>query len=139
MPIPPLSADGRLPPGVHRATPEEVVSRFCAGSERRLGLRDPFLTLVEVAREAKASEQIIDGSFVTSKERPGDIDAILVLPRGFDIRSECGKQIKELYEVHGFDVERVSEGDAELRDYLVNVFFGTDRDGNHRGLVEVIL
>ena len=41
MPLPPFTAQGDLPPGLHRATLAEVLERFGSGSPQRMlvGLR----------------------------------------------------------------------------------------------------
>lgn len=73
--IPPHEEEsGNLPPGLHLATWGEVASRF-GGSERRLdllaGLKQALLSL----RSAGCRQAYLDGSFVTTKEAPGDFDA----------------------------------------------------------------
>jgi|SRR6478672_1777406 len=71
--IPPFDETGNLPPGIHKATWGEVEARF-SGSPRRaalaLGLREALVVL----RNAGCQTACIDGSFVTSKEEPGDFD-----------------------------------------------------------------
>ncbi len=92
-----------------------------------------------VARSARAVALYINGSFVSDKPFPGDIDAVIVLPRDFDTRSADAAQLRALHRTHGFDIERVREGDNETLDYLLHVFFGHDRNNRPRGLIEVIL
>ena len=72
--IPDFNDRGLLPPGVHRATWEEVVNRFGTNPwrERLLtGLRDALDDL----RSAGCQAVYLNGSFVTSKEIPNDYDA----------------------------------------------------------------
>jgi hypothetical protein len=72
--VPPFDKLGRLPPGVHFATWDELTLRF-GGSPWRMrllqGLREALVSL----RRAGCSTAYIDGSFVTAKEVPGDFDA----------------------------------------------------------------
>jgi Family of unknown function (DUF6932) len=74
MPIPAFDADtGNLPPGVHAATWDEIVSRFGWNVERKRlldGLRRAFESL----QAAGCGLAYLDGSFVTEKDIPGDFD-----------------------------------------------------------------
>lgn len=74
MTIPPFAEGGNLPPGIHDATWEEIVDRFGFTTRRQellIGLRDALLSL----RDAGCRRAYLDGSFVTTKEEPGDFDA----------------------------------------------------------------
>jgi hypothetical protein len=72
--IPVFNAHGLLPEGVHPATLEEVLERF-GGNERREQLLTGFLEALRLLRAAGCRRVYVNGSFVTSKERPNDIDA----------------------------------------------------------------
>lgn len=72
--IPPFDPDtGALPPGIHPASWAEVMDRFGVSSHRHdllLGLRRALDAL-----EAAGCRQVyLDGSFVTTKDKPGDVD-----------------------------------------------------------------
>lgn len=72
--IPPFSAEGNLPPGIHSATWQEIVDRFGQTARRRrllVGLQ----AAVEALRQAGCRTVYIDGSFVATKVAPGDFDA----------------------------------------------------------------
>jgi hypothetical protein len=72
--IPEFDDLGRLPPGVHSASWEEIVARFGGTAWRSrllVGLRGALLSL----KTAGCAVAYIDGSFVTSKGEPGDFDA----------------------------------------------------------------
>ena len=77
--IPPFDADGNLPRGIHWATWDELVTRFGKESHRRtltLGLWDAIQLL-----QAAGCEPIhVDGSFVTAKTLPRDIDVVWDAP-----------------------------------------------------------
>lgn len=78
----------------------------------------------------------IGGSFVTGKEHPLDIDAILVVRHQFNAASEEAallKRSKELYNIHLFIIPEQDK--QEINSWLR--FFGHDRDGNEKGLVEI--
>jgi hypothetical protein len=83
MSIPELDDHGVLPPGVHDCSLDELRDRFgrFEGSGRRPELCDKLAAFCEEARGTPlVVELIIDGSFVTSKAEPNDIDLIVVLP-----------------------------------------------------------
>ncbi len=72
--IPAFTAHGLLPEGVHPATLEEVLERF-GGNERREQLLTGLIEALRLLRAAGCRRVYVNGSFVTSKERPNDIDA----------------------------------------------------------------
>lgn len=72
--IPDFTADGLLPQGLHPATLEEVLERF-GGNERREQLLTGLVEALGLLRAAGCRRVYVNGSFVTSKERPNDIDA----------------------------------------------------------------
>lgn len=72
--IPDFTAEGLLPRGVHSATLEEVLNRF-GGNERRNHLLAGLVEALRLLRAAGCRRVYVNGSFVTSKERPNDIDA----------------------------------------------------------------
>ena len=82
MPIPDLNADGLLPEGIYDCTLPEIQARFGAfrGSDRRVRLFSKLREMVEVLKGSGFFEiLVVDGSFVTAKEAPNDVDLIAVL------------------------------------------------------------
>ena len=71
--IPPCNDSGNLPPGIHEATWQELVSRFGTTPHRR-ALLEGLKAALEALRAAGCSTAYIDGSFVTAKQRPNDFD-----------------------------------------------------------------
>jgi len=72
--VPPFTASGNLPPGVHWATWDEVAQRFGTTPYRVRLVEGLKLALQSLAR-AGCRTVYIDGSLVTAKETPGDFDA----------------------------------------------------------------
>lgn len=72
--IPAWSANGDLLPGVHFATWSEIEERL-AFNPRRRRLLAGFQQACEKLRQAGCRLVYLDGSFVTTKEQPGDFDA----------------------------------------------------------------
>lgn len=82
MPIPDLSTDGLLPDGLHDCTLDEVIERFARfqESDRRPSLGRELREYMADVRSAEVGKYlVVDGSFVTSKPAPSDIDLLLVL------------------------------------------------------------
>jgi hypothetical protein len=91
MPIPPLNSDGVLPAGLFDCTLQEVRARFgsFAGSDQRARLLERLENLAGVMRSSGLFEAlIIDGSFVTAKPAPNDIDLLAVLRPGHDFEAD---------------------------------------------------
>ncbi len=65
---------GRLPPGEHIASWDEVVERF-GWTERRRRLLDGLAEAIELLAAAGCQRIWLNGSFVTAKDEPGDFDA----------------------------------------------------------------
>jgi hypothetical protein len=72
--IPELDARGELPPGIHDASWDEIVSRY-ATNTRRGELLGGLLDALHSLKAAGCTTAYFDGSFVTAKEHPGDFDA----------------------------------------------------------------
>ncbi len=72
--IPPLRRDGLLPPGVHPADDwAEVVQRF-GGTPERASLLQKLRLGLENLRDAGCAWVLLDGSFVSDKPDPNDVD-----------------------------------------------------------------
>lgn len=72
--IPEFEDHGNLPPGIHHATWHETMDRYATNTRRR-ELLDGLLDALRSLKGAGSSTAYLDGSFVSSKEHPGDFDA----------------------------------------------------------------
>lgn len=72
--IPAFDAGGKLPPGIHPASWDEVMTRYAINTRRR-ELLDGLLDALRSLKSAGCRIVYLDGSFVTAKEMPGDFDA----------------------------------------------------------------
>jgi hypothetical protein len=87
----PALVNGVLPEGVHFCTIEDVNEKFgrFQRSDRRIKLTEKLRDLEDQARKSGiVAALIIDGSYVTGKEEPGDIDLIVALRTDFDVAAE---------------------------------------------------
>ena len=127
MPIPELDDNGCLPPGVHDCSVAELKDRFgrFQGSDRRPKLIERLEAFVaDAQRAAIFAEIIVDGSFVTSKPDPGDVDLLLVLqpehdflaslpPAHYNLVSQ--RRVKRRF---GFDILVARSASAERTNYV---------------------
>jgi hypothetical protein len=147
MPIPELNEDGFLPEGIHEASLEEVRERFgrFQRTDRRPDLFAKLSTyLTEVRDSGLAEAVILDGSFVTGKDEPSDIDLILVLRPDHDDRAELRPFEYNALSKHRvrrrfrFDVVGAREGTDEYEE-SVNFFqLVRGRSDLRKGIVKVI-
>jgi hypothetical protein len=130
VPIPALSADGFLPTGLFDCTWPEVKARFGTfqGSDRRVDLFGRLDALASAMTASGLFEAlIIDGSFVTLKPAPNDIDLVAIMRPGHDFErdlpmSEYALVSRTLLRRRfGFDVI-VAERDSALYKTYVEFF-----------------
>src|SRR5438105_4120678 len=132
--IPSFRTDGYLPEGVYRASDTETLFRFGASTKqrRRLGIR--LRRWIELARQVGGRRLLIDGSFVTAKDKPNDIDAVLLLPPDFLERVEQGDlsalELEEMLLIRRPE-ELFAAEDAKDWDEWVE-FFGRTREADGR-------
>jgi Family of unknown function (DUF6932) len=148
MPIPELNEHGFLPEGIHEASLEELRERFgrFQRTDRRPAL---FVKLSVYLAEVRASglvvAVIVDGSFVTAKDEPSDIDLILVLRPDHDDRAELRPFEYNAVAKHvvrrrfRFDVVSAREGTAEYEKSLNFFQRVRDRSDLRKGVLKAIL
>lgn len=137
--IPDFNAQGYLPQGIHKAPMAEFVDRFCRGSDSRRRLYANFNDLLRQNREIndKIVRLLIDGSFVTSKTEPGDLDIILVFARDFDFDSPSSLRLQNTKADYNIHLIAILEDMPDEFEYWID-FFGHDRGQEPKGLVEVL-
>ncbi len=143
MPIPTFRAGGYLPEGLHEASEDEVITRFGASTPRRVYLMGRLRRWLDLARAVGARRFFIDGSFVTEKAEPGDVDAVVWLPDGFREQVSAGQS--EAIELQSMvrarePKELFAAYSSEMWGGWVEFFSGTrEPDARRKGVVEVVL
>lgn len=144
MPIPALGPNGLLPVGVHDCSLEEIRAAFghFARSTRRLDLTAKLEAYVSEARQSQLILWIgIDGSYVTDKPEPEDIDIVVALAPGHDFRTSVlpfeynlisRRRVKVGYQ---FDALVAPEASEALDRHMA--FFQKSRDGMPKGILRV--
>jgi predicted nucleotidyltransferase len=124
----PELVDNVLPEGVHECTFEEVDQAFGCfrRSDRRPRLTAKLGEFIEAARRSGiVAAVVIDGSYVTAKEEPSDIDLIVAYRPDFDFRSE----------LRPFEYNVLSKPVLK-RAYKFDVFIEADTSEGYRKWVE---
>ena len=132
---------GRLPPGEHVASWDEVVERF-GWTERRRRLLDGLAEAIELLAEAGCRKIWLNGSFVTAKDEPGDFDAVWD-PDGVDtsrldpIFFDLADQRRQQKQRFGGELfpDWIESGSG-LR---FAEFFQRDRNGTPKGIIVIHL
>ena len=138
----PAFDDGGFIPPIQTCTEAEV-ARWFGFNDRRQRLLERIRKWISLARAVKARRLLLDGSFVTKKDNPGDVDAVVLLPD--DFRDQVRDGSPEAVELHGMLRSR------EPKELFAAVdeedwwrwfgFFSRTREANGRrkGLIEVAL
>lgn len=143
MPIPPLQEDGFLPPGLYLAEMSEIENRFGGSTLRRRELFGRLRLFVELAQHCGALRMFVNGSFVTAKSEPGDVDVVIWMDKKyFALLKQADPKAIRLEEV--LDTRKPDEAFSVFEevdwDDWIN-FFSLIREypNKHKGLVEVKL
>jgi hypothetical protein len=91
MPIPTLNPDGLLPVGIQDCTLDELKTGFGSfqgNDQRQLLFARLEGFLAEVRAAILVRSILVDGSFVTSKPDPNDIDLILIVASDHDFSGD---------------------------------------------------
>lgn len=157
MAIPEFDERGNLPPGRHEADLDEVRARFVvpfAQSASRSGIfeywrhhRAALEELVPVDR------QLLAGSFVSDKRDPADVDIITVIDGpAYDALPKHRQMLARMliaghyteamwlcdsHPVLSYPVDHPGHSRAVIGLERYLDYFGHDRDGSERGVVEV--
>jgi hypothetical protein len=132
--IPEFNDDGYLPAGIHPASLEEIAARFALEPELRRVQMESLRWLVDLAKRVGIQRLIVDGSFVSDKWEPNDIDCVLLRIPSFPSDEAADA---ELWAGLPF-IQMALVGQKEFELY-VETIYATDRHGNAKGMVEVIL
>jgi len=141
--IPPFRPDGYLPEGVHVCSEAEVLFRFGSSSRRRRRLVLRLRRWIELGRQVGARQLLVDGSFVTAKEEPHDIDSIILLPRDFtqqlERESAPALELEEMLLTRRPEEIFAAEDETDWQEWVA--FFSQTREPDRRrkGLVEIRL
>ncbi len=130
--IPPLNDDGYLPPGIHAATLDEIAERFGKESEVRRAQMQSLRWLVSAARRAGVKRIIVNGSFVSDKYEPNDVDCVLLIEPGFPRDAAAEAEL-----IAGLPFVNLELVDLQAFRHFTERTFATDRNLVPKGMLEV--
>jgi len=144
MSFPNFTDAGDLPGGIYRASLNDVIQHFGAGSARRRQVSQRLERIAKIAFDTeKVVHFVIFGSFVTNKPEPNDVDIFMIMEGDFDastLTSEAQILFDHLscqayFGASVFWLRRMTAWGGEqaaIEDWQIK------RDGDKRGIVEVI-
>lgn len=141
MSIPLLLSTGELPEGEHIATLDEVEKEFGASSDRRIELMQGLRRAAKNFEAAGVKRIWLNGSFVTGKANPNDIDGCWEYILSVDMKIldpifiQSPEEIKNKYGLD-FYIANLVEGGSGLP---FPDFFQLNRDGDPKGIILIRL
>lgn len=142
--IPRLTEDGCLPEGVHEASLEELRARFGRRSAARRRLFKGLHRAIENLREAGVKRVYVDGSFVTDKPAPNDVDGCWEASVDVDLGKldeaflDFGERRRRMKQKYGVDFFPCSYTEGDTRKAFLR-FFQVDKDGRAKGILAIEL
>jgi len=133
--------DGFISP-IQKLTEDEIIWMLGA-TERRKLLLERVRKWIALARAVGARRLLLDGSFVTRKEEPGDVDAVIMLLENFkeleESQNPAAIELREI--IQSRNPAELFSADNELQWWCWFEFFSRTREltGRHKGLIEVRL
>ena len=141
--IPAFRADGYLPEGLYRADEADVTFRFGSTTSRRRRLVLRLRRWLTLARQVGVRRFLLDGSFITAKPGPDDIDAVVLLPEDFaslvQREDDAAMDLEQMLLTRRPEELFAAEDDSDWDEWVE--FFSRTReaDGRRKGLVEIAL
>ena len=133
--LPAFDDFGNLPPGIHGCPVAELVARFGSGSEEREAEIRELLHFIELAKAAGVRRLLVNGSFVTGKLAPNDVDVVFLTGPNYPGQ---GQKLDSDELRWPFLQIIIAADDADFESWALRQF-GTDRRRRPKGVVEVKL
>ncbi|HET6250548.1 MAG TPA: hypothetical protein VFE47_22870 [Tepidisphaeraceae bacterium] len=111
-----------------------MIARFGAGSEQREAQGESLRWLLPICHRAGISRMLVNGSFVTAREEPMDVDIALLQGPAYSAMSDSAAEIRQ--GLPFLDIKVVNEQDYS---FFINSLFVHDRSRVSKGVIEVIL
>jgi hypothetical protein len=98
---------------------------------------------IELSRAVRAKRLLVDGSFVTAKPSPRDLDAVVLLPEDFEHQlgeeSDSASELEEMLLTRQPEEIFAAEDEADWHEWIEFFSRTREEDGRRKGLVEVEL
>lgn len=133
--LPELNGRGVLPVGLHPCSEAELTERFGRGSPEREVEINELRQFIDWCRRTGVRRLLIDGSIVTAKVDPIDVDVLILPKRGVTV-AELPPKSEDL--VWPFLQVQVAVDENDF-DVWARVDFAIDHRGVPKGAVEIKL
>ncbi len=141
--IPKFRLDGYLPDGLYLASESETIFRFGSSNRRRKLLTLRLRRWIDLTRLIGGKRLLVDGSFITAKTEPHDIDSVILLPPNFQYQIEQGfeaaLELEDMILTRRPEEIFAAEDDTDWNEWVAFFSLTREADGRHKGLVEVKL
>lgn len=135
MPLPSPGPDGLLPPGIHLATLDEVMAAFPALTPQRQSLNNALSQCVAIVKRLHLADKIaLDGSYVSEKPDPEDVDIVVLTPGVYQLAGEQ-QFAAEGVDTHLLDIQFAHDV-AAYQGWLT--FFSTTRSNRQKGVISLV-
>lgn len=132
--IPEFNNKGHLPEGVHLCSGKKFLEHFLFSAERKK-LQKSIADIFDWAKQRRATKLFIGGSFVSNKEKPNDIDCLIVF---YDERSIPHKTELLTVDSTKIDIQFCPESEPKVIDTFLHLF-GTSYQGDGKGIIQIDL
>ena len=138
--IPDFDANGNLPPGAYDVCLADIEDRFTWNRERRALFGGLRLAVADLAA-AGVRRIWINGSFVTAKGRPNDVDGCWEYHASVDVDAldpvflDISPPRRAMKLKYGVDLLISGTPLMDAGGQAVEEFFQMDRDGNRKGIL----
>ena len=127
----------------HLECSESELKLWFATNDHRVNLLQRVTTWLRLARDVGARKFLVDGSFITRKDNPGDVDCVVLLPDDFQVKvtQRMPSAIELLVALQTRQPKELLFAEKETDWWRWVEFFGRTREpsGRRKGLVEVTL
>jgi hypothetical protein len=113
---------------------DEVIDRFGQGSEQRVAQAQSLRWMLPLCRAAGITRLLINGSFVTSRLEPNDVDCALLAGSDYDHDSAAAVELR-----NGLPFLEIKIVNQEDFDFFAGTIFASDRDMISKGMIELTL
>jgi len=129
--------NGYLPAGIHTAHFQEVAKRF--GGSKSLKRSELTNHLKDFYNFIKFHSFCIyiDGSYITSKLSPKDVDIIVVLKPQFMFNEQAKQRLHYFSKSHKLHIIPFIHGIHDQKIQEIIDFFSADRQGRPKGIIQV--
>ena len=128
---------------MHVCSEADVISRFGSSSRHRRRLALRLRRWIELGRQVGAKRLLVDGSFVTAKDEPQDLDTVLLLPQDFTQQLEQehppALELEEMLLTRRPEEIFAAEDETDWEEWVAFFSLTRELDGRRKGLVEIPL